>query len=200
LTSVASSAALAALGPDEFLAWERLQSERHHYVHGEVFAMAGGSPRHSYLASRMIGLLGRLTEGGPCDAHGSDLRLGIDATHFVYADAVIACRPLVLRPGTTDVVTNPSIVVEVLSKTTEAYDRGDKQAAYLALPSVSHFVLMSQREPRVELYTRQDDGSFRFTVHGPGSNLELARIAGAIAVDALYAGAFALPGDDALAG
>lgn len=195
-----ATAALAALGPDEFLAWERLQVERHQYVHGEIFAMAGGSPRHSYLASRMIVLMGRVIEGGPCDAHASDLRLGIDATHFVYADAVVVCRPLTFRAGTTDVVTNPSVVVEVLSKNTEAYDRGDKQAAYLALPSLSHFVLISQREPRVEVYTRQDDGSFRFTVHGPGSILELPRIGASIAVDALYNGAFALPGDDATVG
>ncbi len=184
------------LEPEEFLAWERLQAERHHYVHGEIFAMAGGSPRHSYLASRMVVLMGRELGRGPCDAHGPDLRLGIDATHFVYADAVVACRPLELRSGSTDVVTNPAIVVEVLSKSTEAYDRGDKQAAYLAIGALAHFLLISQREPRVELYTRQEDGSFRFTVHGPGSTIELARIGARIGIDELYAGAFGLPGDE----
>lgn len=189
-------AAYRTLDPEDFLAWERVQAERHHYVHGEIFAMAGGSPRHSFLASRMIVSLGRVLGRGPCDVHGSDLRLGIDATQFVYADAVVACRPLELRPGSSDVVTNPKVVIEVLSKGTEAYDRGDKQAAYLALPSLAHFVLVSQREPRVELYTRQADGSFRFTVHGPGSAIEFEGIPAKLAVDELYAAAFELPGDD----
>ena len=190
----------STLDPDEFLAWERLQAERHHYVHGDVFAMAGGSARHSYLATRTIVIVGRSMAQGPCDVHGSDLRLGVDASHFVYADAVVVCRPLELRAGSTDVVTNPKVVVEVLSKGTEAYDRGDKQAGYLALPSLEHLLLVSQREPRVELYTRQGDGSFRFTVHGPGTTIALQRIAVTISVDELYAGALDLPGDAAVPG
>lgn len=157
--------------------------------------MAGGSPRHSLLASKAIVLLGQQLGGRPCDAHGSDLRLGIDPTHFVYADAVVVCRPLELRPGSTDVITNPKVVLEVLSKSTEAYDRGDKQAAYLALGSLAHFVLISQREARIELYTRQRDGSFRFTVHAPGTTVELHEIGAALVVDALYAGAWELPDD-----
>lgn len=188
------------LGPDEFLSWERLQTERHHYVHGDVFAMAGGSARHSYLATRTIVLIGRSMGRGPCDIHGSDLRLGVDAAHFVYADAVVVCRPLELRAGSTDVVTNPRVIVEVLSKGTEAYDRGDKQAGYLALPSLEHLLLISQREPRVELYTRQGDGSFRFTVHGAASTITLQTIAAMINVDELYEGAFELPGDAAVPG
>jgi Uma2 family endonuclease len=93
-------------------------------------------------------------------------------------------------------VTNPKVVVEVLSKSTEAYDRGDKQAAYLALASVAHFVLVSQRERRVELYARQTDGSFRFTVHGAKDVIEIGAIGVSISVDELYEGAFELPGDD----
>ena len=197
---VTAPATVSTLGPDAFLAWERLQAERYHYVHGDVFAMAGGSARHSYLATRMIVIIGRSLARGPCDVHGSDLRLGVDATHFVYADTVVACRPLEFRAGSTDVVTNPTVVVEVLSKGTEAYDRGDKQAGYLALPSLAHLVLVSQREPRVELYARQDDGSFRFTVHGPGSTIALPRFGVTISIDDLYAGAFDLPGDDAVRG
>jgi Uma2 family endonuclease len=182
--------------PDEFLAWERVQHDRHAYVRGHVFALGGGSPRHSLLASRMIGLLGRGLRGTPCDVHTSNLRLGIDARHFAYADVAVACRPLQLRAGSADVVTNPSLIVEVLSKTTEAYDRGDKQAGFLALPTVKHYVLISQREARVELYTRQTDGSFRFTVHGPGTMIELEKLKVTLAVDDIYAGSFELPGDD----
>lgn len=182
--------------PDEFLAWERVQRERHAYFRGQIFAMSGGSPRHSLLASRMIELVGSGLRGKPCDVYTSDLRLGLDPQHFVYADAVVVCRPLALRAGTTDVVTNPSLIVEVLSKSTEAYDRGDKQAGFLALASVQHYVLISQREVRVELYTRQADGSFRFTVHGAGATIELGKLQLTLSVDDIYAGCFELPGDD----
>jgi Uma2 family endonuclease len=185
------------IGSEAFLAWERNQPERHIYFRGQVFAMAGGSPRHSLLGSRIITEVGAFLRGKPCDVHASDLRLGVDDQHFVYADAVVACRPLSLRPGTTDVVVNPRVVVEVLSKSTESYDRGAKQAGYLALPSVEHFVLVSQREPRVEVYTRQSDGSFRYQVHAAGSSVHLDRIGVTLDLDELYRGAFDLPGDDA---
>jgi len=124
------------MSPEEFLAWERAGAERHHYVRGELFAMSGGSARHSYLGAQMIGILRQGVLGGRCDAHTADLRLGLASAHFVYADAVLVRRPMEFRARTTDVVTNPSVVVEVLSKSTEAYDRGDKLAGYLALPSV----------------------------------------------------------------
>lgn len=185
--------------PDEFLAWEREQStERHHYFHGEIFAMSGGSARHSFLGAQMIGLLRQGVLGGPCNAHTADLRLGVAGDVFVYADAVVVCRPMTFRPGTKDVVTNPSVVVEVISKSTEAYDRGEKLAGYLALPSVQHIVLVSQREQRVETYTRQGDGSFRFEIHGEGGTLNLQAVELTIAVDEVYAGAFDLPGDSGL--
>ena len=181
---------------EAFLAWERSQHTRHHFVRGDIFAMAGGSPRHSRLAARLIARLDAVLAGKRCDVHTADLRLGLDAEHFVYADAVVVCRPLVLRPGTTDVVTNPSLVCEVLSKSTEAYDRGSKQAGYLALPSLSHFVLVSQSESRVEVYGREGDG-FRFRVHGPGELVRLEHFGATMALDELYEGAFELPGDDA---
>lgn len=183
------------MSPDAFLAWEREERERHVYFRGEVFAMSGGSPRHSLLVSHMIARLDTAL-AKPCDVHTADLRLGVSDDHFVYADAVVACRPLAFRPGTTDVVTNPLVVVEVLSKSTESHDRGDKQAGYLALPSVHHLVLVSQREPRVEVYTRESDGSFRFHIHEPGDTIRLERIGAEIAVDELYEGVFDLPGGD----
>ena len=144
----------------------------------------------------MIELLGSSLRGKSCDVHTSDLRLELDAQHFVYAAAVVVCRPLELRAGTTDVVTNPSVVVEVLSKSTEAYDRSDKQAGFLALPPVKHYVLVSQRVARVELYTRQADGSFRFMVYGSGTSVALEQLGLTIPVDDIYAGSLEFPGDD----
>lgn len=181
---------------EEFLTWERDQPERHEYFRGQIFAMAGGSPRHSLLASRMIAEVSVALRGQPCDVHTSDLRLGLSDSHFVYADAVVACRPLFLKPGTKDIVLNPRVVIEVLSKGTEAYDRGEKQAGYLALLSVEHFVLVSQAAPRIEVYSREKDGGFRYRVYEQGSTVSLDRIGVSLAVDDLYAGVFELPGDE----
>jgi Uma2 family endonuclease len=182
------------LAPDEFLAWERLQPERHIYVRGQVFAMAGGSPRHNALCARVIARLVAGVEGGPCRVFSADQKIGLPHDEFVYADAVVVCGPMTFRPGTTDVATNPTAVVEVLSKSTEPYDRGDKQKGYLALPSLQDLVLIAQREPRVEIYTRQGDGSFRFQVWEQG-NASLAGIGVLLSIEDLYVGAFELPGD-----
>ena len=84
----------------------------------------------------------------------------------------------------------------MLSKSTEAYDRGDKPAGFLALESLSHYVLVSQRAARVELYSRQTDGSFRFTVHGPGEALALEKLGLTLSVDEIYADCFEVPGDE----
>ena len=111
------------------------------YVRGEIFATAGGSARHSFLGAEVIGLLRQGLLGGKCNTHTADLRLGVANDHFVYADAVVVCHPMIFHAGTTDVVTNPSVAVEVLSKGTEAYDRGEKLAGYLALASVQPIVL-----------------------------------------------------------
>lgn len=187
--------AVSVMSPDEFLAWEREQrDEKHDYVHGEIFAMSGGSARHSFLGARIIGLVGQALRSGPCQMHTADLRLGLGSDLFVYADAVIVCPPIELRPGSKDVITNPTIVFEVLSKSTEAYDRGDKLARYLALASVRQVVFVSQRAARVEAYTRQPDGTIRFDIHETGS-VDLQAVHAQLSLDELYAGAFDVPGE-----
>lgn len=188
------------MDPGAFLIWERQQLERHVYFRGEIFAMAGGSPRHSRLASKIIARLDRALSGTPCDVHTSDLRLGLAEAHFAYADVAVVCRPLALRPGSTDVVVNPTAIFEVLSKSTERYDRGEKQAAYLALPSLNHLVLVSQRERRIETYTREGDGTFRFRIHLAGETMSLDALGVTLTLDELYDGVFELPADDDEAG
>ena len=184
------------MSADEFLAWERGQAVRHVFHRGEIFAMAGGSPRHARLAVRVASRLESALEGRDCGTYSSDLQLDLVGAHFVYADAVVVCGPVLLRPGTKDVVTNPKLVVEVLSKSTEAYDRGIKQAAYLALASVEHYVLVSQREPRVEVYTRQDADTFLYRAYVAGEVVALDRVGARFAVDDVYAGAFEIPGEE----
>lgn len=186
----------AKMTPVEFLAWEREQPTRHHYVHGEIFDMSGGSPRHTCLSVKVASALDRQLEASPCNVHSADQKIGVADDVFVYADAVVVCPPLQFRPNTKDVITNPSVVVEVLSKSTEAYDRGDKFNDYIALPSLKHLMFVSQRTAHVELYTRQEDGSFRIDVFRAGSTMTLKHLNATIAIDALYAGVFELPDDE----
>src|SRR5580700_6695802 len=112
---------------DEYLAWEREQPERHEYLDGEVFSMAGGSPRHAALIAAATAELVVAHRGGPCRVLATDQRMvAEDGEHYVYADVSVVCGKMQLAAGTKDVLANPSVVVEVLSKSTEAYDRGRK--------------------------------------------------------------------------
>ena len=177
----------------EYLAWERTQPEKHEYHLGEVFAMAGGSPRHGFLSNAMGAELRASLRGKGCHVLNSDVRLSAkQGKRYVYPDASVACSAVQMEPGTTDVVANPKIVVEVLSPSTEAYDRGEKWEAYQRIPSLTDYLLVSQSAAQIEHYQRESDGSWRYRLTGAGQNVTLS--GGAIlAIDAVYDGAFDLP-------
>lgn len=182
------------LTPDEYLAWEREQDERHEFHHGEVFAMAGGSPRHNWLATRFQATLMQAA-GARCFTFNSDQRVVFDTgKRYVYPDASVVCGPVELQAGTTDVLANPSVLVEVLSETTEAYDRGLKWEVYQRLASLTDYLLVAQREVRVEHFRRAPDRGWFYTAHGAGEQLTLATGLD-LAVDVIYERAFDLPGD-----
>lgn len=182
------------VSPAEFLAWEREQTSKHEFFHGEIFAMAGGSPRHAALAARVVRALAGSGAAG-CEVFSSDLQIGLaDGARYVYADASVVCGPLAIQPGTSDVVQNPNVVVEVLSDSTEQYDRGLKWEGYRRLPSLSDYVLVSQREASIEHYRRESAGSWRYTALGPGERVVLSTGA-ELDVAQLYRGVFELAGD-----
>ncbi|MEX1366728.1 MAG: Uma2 family endonuclease [Nannocystaceae bacterium] len=184
----------ATMSASEYLAWERLQLERHEYLRGEVFAMAGGSPRHNALSAAVIRDLGLAVRGSDCRVLTSDQRIVVwPGEHYVYADASLVCGAFELAEGTSDVLANPRIVFEVLSKSTEAYDRGDKWAAYRRLPSLVEYVLVSQAVSRVEHFHREQAG-WHFEVVEAGGRLALTG-GFELEVDALYDGVMALPGE-----
>ena len=160
----------------EYLAWEREQPEKHEFHLGEVFAMAGGSPRHNFLASACAAELRTAHRGGPCGVLSSDQQISTTSRkRYVYADAVVVCGPFEHETGASDVLTNPSVVVEVLSSSTEAYDRGEKWRAYQRLGSLRDYLLVSQREARVEHYQRTE-GGWRYAALGEGERIELSLI------------------------
>ena len=190
---MARSALRSGVSPAEFLAWERTQEGRHEFFRGEIFAMAGGSPRHAALSARIARALGE-SRGTPCEVFSSDLQIGFAEARYVYADASVVCGPLLIQPGTKDVVENPSVVVEVLSESTEQYDRGLKWDGYRRLPSLSDYLLVSQREASIEHYRREPDGSWRYTAAGAGERVTLSNGA-VLDVTLLYQGVFDLAGD-----
>lgn len=179
---------------DAYLAWERASAGKHEFHRGEVFAMAGGSPRHNLLSAAVVAeLRGALRDRG-CAVLSSDQRIGAaPGERYVYADAVAVCGPLQTEPGTTDVLANPTVVVEVLSPSTEVYDRGAKWEAYQRIASLTDYLLVAQHQVRVEHYHREPDGSWRYQVIEAGGVIGLSGAPG-IAVDAVYRGAFELPG------
>jgi Uma2 family endonuclease len=176
----------------EYLAWERAQPEKHEYHLGEVFAMAGGSPRHNFLSSAAGAELRAAVRGKGCHVLSSDQRISArQGERYVYADAVAACGGVHTEPGTSDVLANPSVIVEVLSPSTEAYDRGDKWESYQRLASLTDYLLVAQASARVEHYQREGDGSWRYRVLEAGDTITLTNGA-TLAIDSIYEGAFEL--------
>lgn len=191
---MARVAARSRLTPAEYLAWEREQVDKHEYHAGDVFATAGGSPRHNWLAGRMQSLLDRSLDPR-CFMFTSDQRIVFDdGKRYVYPDVSAVCGPIVLQDGTSDVVANPSILIEVLSSATESYDRGLKWEGYQRLPSLTDYLLVAQHEVRIEHYQRAPDRGWLYRAYGPGERVQLANGA-PLDVDAIYARAFELPGD-----
>jgi Uma2 family endonuclease len=159
---------------------------KHEFVDGEIFAMAGGTVEHSSLATTVSGLLFAHLRGGPCRAHSSDLRIRIrEANVSTYADAVVVCEPVDRDPDSPTHVTNPRVVVEVLSPSTEDYDRNEKRLFCQMLPSLQEYVLVAQDRRRVEVWRREAAG-WAYAVFDAGTRAELPSIRFTLDVDELY--------------
>jgi Uma2 family endonuclease len=175
----------------EYLAWECEQPARHQLLGGVVFAMAGGSPRHNFLSGRLWSRL----DAPPCRPLTSDHKVYVPATgNFVYPDCTVVCGDVLLHAGSNDVLENPRVVVEVLSKSTEQHDRGDKWRDYRSVLSLTDYVLVSQHETQIEHFAREPDGSWSSRVAATGGRIELTT-GRVLAVDEIYEGAFDLPGE-----
>ncbi len=155
----------------EYLGYEQDSGLKHEYEDGQILAMAGGSRRHNALASRVSAALEQ-ARGGDCIAFQSDQKVRVLATgKATYPDATMVCGPIEGDPadplGVT--ITNPTILVEVLSPSTEQEDRGNKWQHYQLIPSLREYVLVSQSEPRVERYRRLDSGAWEYSDTTTGS-------------------------------
>lgn len=177
--------------PAEYLTFERASDEKHEYVAGEIFAMSGGTREHSLLGHNVgVELENALLER-PCEVHGSDLKIKSAPDKYHYADAFVLWGSPVFEDEARDVVVNPKVIVEVLSASTERYDRGDKFASYRAIETFADYVLVSQTAVLVEHFHRQSDGTWLYRALGPGSRLVLPSIGCELEVDRLYRKVFA---------
>src|SRR5207302_572820 len=133
------------LSPQEYLARERLADFRSEFYRGEMFTMAGGSPRHSLIKTNLLGELRNALKGRPCTAYDSDLRIRVSATGlYTYPDASVLCGELQFDDEHRDTVLNPALLAEVLSDSTEAYDRGKTFTHYRQIVSLQEYLLVSQ--------------------------------------------------------
>jgi Uma2 family endonuclease len=172
---------------EEYLAFERASEQRHEYADGEIFAMSGGTREHSLIGQNIARELGNALLDQPCEVHGSDMRIKIVATgRYFYPDVSVVCGQPRFEDEKRDTLLNPILIVEVLSDSTERYDRGDKFASYRTLDSLQHYVLASQTKALVEHYQRQRDGTWVYRALGPGERLLLASLGCEIEVDRAY--------------
>lgn len=147
--------------PEEYLALERKAECKSEYFAGEIFAMSGASERHNLITLNIAAALHTQFRGRPCRAYVSDLRVKVSPTGlYTYPDVVALCGKAQFDDEQSDTLLNPEVIIEVLSLSTEAYDRGGKFGHYRKLASLHEYVLISQEEPHVELYVRQADNQW----------------------------------------
>ena len=172
----------------EYLAFEEKSKVRHEFMDGVIFSMAGATRRHSKIASNIGIELGSKLKGKGCEVHFSDLRVRARKNHYVYGDVTIFCgEPELDVYKETEILKNPKVVFEVLSKSTEARDRGDKSQDYRRLPSLTDYVLVSQKRMFVEHFVRQDDGSWKlFEFSEPHEKLILESIGCELLLSDIY--------------
>ncbi len=157
----------------DYLALEASSNVKHEFLSGQIYAMAGGTPEHAALAAAAIGLLFAQLRGGNCRAYDADLRVRTPSGLATYPDISIICGPSVRDEDDSQAVTNPALIIEVLSRSTEDYDTGDKFEHYKTLPSLKQYVLVSHRDRSVEVWTRENDNRWRSAIVREGATAEL---------------------------
>jgi Uma2 family endonuclease len=160
---------------DQYLAIERAAEERHIYLDGQIYAMAGESGEHGDISANVVGSLVAQLRGKPCRARTKDTKVRSGPTPmpgrsttglFSYPDVVVICGEPEYHDAFKDIILNPTAIVEVLSHATEAFDRGDKFLRYQKWnPSLSEYVLVSQDTPQIEHFVKQADGTWTYRVY-----------------------------------
>lgn len=185
-----SNLAVKRISVEEYLLAERKSELKHEFYDGEVFAMSGGSYAHARIANNIASELHLRLRGRPCQPLGSDMRVMTPSGLFTYPDVSIHCGPPQFLKNTTDTLTNPRVLVEVLSPSTERYDRGKKFEKYRSIPSLMEYVLVSQDRVAVEHFRRREQpGEWLLTaVVDPAGALAFPCLEVVLPVADIYAG------------
>ena len=187
VSAVTVTGSIVRVSYEEYLAREKKSETKHEYVNGEIYSMAGGTPEHGRLAIAVGRILGNALAGRPCAVFSSDVRVRIEATgRSTYPDLSVVCGRLERAADDADAITNPVAIVEILSESTEASDRGDKFAHYRQLASLREYVLVSQSTRRIEVFRRNESGDWVLSEAGPGQFARLESIDVSLPVDDVY--------------
>ena len=190
---MSASARKTLLTPEEYLAIERAAESKSEFYDGRMYAMSGASFEHNLISSNLLANLYNQLRGGPCRALSSDLRVSLAEGNYVYPDLVIVCGKPQFTDDEFDTLNNPRVIVEILSPSTEKWDRGGKFSKYQRVPSLQHYVLGSQNDPIIEQHDRQADDSWLMTrTPWPDGVLTLDSIGVAIPIREIYLDALPL--------
>ncbi|MBL1208663.1 Uma2 family endonuclease [Geminocystis sp. GBBB08] len=173
------------LAAEEYLNLEEINSVKHEYINGEVYKMAGANSAHVTISLNIASLLKNHLRGSDCRVYIADMKVRIDSLNlFYYPDVIVTCSQ---DDRALDYYKKyPQIIIEVLSESTESFDRGDKFADYRLIESLKEYVLISQTKKRVDLFTKQDNNLWQLTSFSEGENLVLNSINFTGAVSSLY--------------
>lgn len=173
--------------PEEYLERERLADYKSEYFAGEIFAMAGASRTHNLISSNVSASLTTQLRDRPCEVYANDMRVQADQSRqYSYPDVVVVCGEPHFRDGREDTLFNPVVIVEVLSPSTEANDRGEKFMRYRQVPSLTDYVLISQSARHTEHFVKQPDGSWRMTEANGEDTILLASIGCVLSLADVY--------------
>lgn len=170
---------------DEWRELEQQSDIKHEYINGQVYAMSGGTLDHSFVAVNVVALLNRALDRKPCRAYNSDAATRLSPTRFTYPDATVTCDEQ--DRGRITEIQTPRMIVEVLSDSTEARDRGVKFEYYRACPSVQEYMLVSTRRQLIEVYSRTPEG-WILHIYEPGDTVELTSVDAHLLLATIYEG------------
>ncbi len=177
-----------AMTEAEYLAFERASASKHEYLNGEVFDMTGASEAHNLICGSTLFLLYGQLRGRPCKVYPADMRVKVRPTGlYTYPDISVVCSEAEFGNDQLDTLLNPMLIIEVLSPSTERYDRGKKFQHYRELAALREYVLIAQDSPRIERYWRQDDDIWQFTdAKGLDASIELTSIGCTLTLAEVY--------------
>lgn len=184
---IAAKEQLPRLTPEEYFAWEEQQEEKHEYFDGEVYAMSGGTLNHSEIAGNLNRLIGNHLEDSDCRVLNSDARIKIHRPEkYVYPDVSVTCDDR--DRDNTQYITHPCLIVEVLSPSTEAYDRGKKFKLYRQSPSLVNYVLVNPDEIEIDVFRKNERGRWEEISYVTGDVVELESINLTFQIERVYRG------------